>query len=115
VKSGEELEGTNGADRWPRTGKVHESSRRQVLRFSASLDHHRHSLPGFENYSWQYATKLAQITKARQGEPEGRQQPMAQICAFTPNVGMAIRNRMFHADHRPHHEGRIKNQQAGNP
>jgi len=48
VESDEELEGINGADQWPRTGRVHESSRGQVLRFSASLDHRRHSLLGFE-------------------------------------------------------------------
>ena len=70
-KSGEKLEGINGADLRPRTGRVHESSRSQVLRFSASLNHRCHFLVGSENHSRQFAIKLAQITKARQGQAEG--------------------------------------------
>jgi len=70
-KSGEKLEGINGADLRPRTGRAHESSRSQVLRFSASLNHRCHFLVGSENHSRQFAIKLAQITKARQGQAEG--------------------------------------------
>jgi hypothetical protein len=38
-KSGEKVEGTRDVDKRPQTMGVHESSRRQVLRFSASLIH----------------------------------------------------------------------------
>jgi hypothetical protein len=46
-----------------------------------------------------FATKLAQITTARQAEAErpGCSQ-RAQIWGLPPNVGVEIENRMFHAD-----------------
>src|SRR3954469_22295429 len=97
VESGEKLEGTNGAGYWPRTGRVHESSRSQVLRFSASLNHRCHFLLGSENHSKQFAIKLAQRTKARQGTTEAWLQPTSSNLGFTPNVGMEIGNRLFHA------------------
>jgi hypothetical protein len=70
MESGEKLEGISGADSWPRTKRVHESSRGQVLRFSASLVHRCNSLVGTENRSTQFPCKLAQIAKVRQGEAE---------------------------------------------
>ena len=48
-KSGEQVEGTRDVDKQPQTMGVHESSRRQVLRFSASSIHRCHSLVGSVN------------------------------------------------------------------
>ena len=45
-KSGEKVEGTRDADRRPQTVEVHESSRRQDLRVSASLIHRCRSFVG---------------------------------------------------------------------
>jgi TRAP-type mannitol/chloroaromatic compound transport system substrate-binding protein len=56
-----------------------------------------------------------QTSADNEGPPRGAGSPPAANglnSGFTPNVGMAIRNRMFHADHRPHDEGRMKNQQG---
>src|SRR3954447_20508330 len=97
VESGEKLEWANGADCWPRTGRVHESSRSQVLRFSASLNHRCHFLLGPENHSKPFAIKLAHRTKVRQGKPRSWLQPTGSNLGFTPNVGMEIGNRLFHA------------------
>jgi hypothetical protein len=61
------------------------------------LNHRCHFLLGSENHSKQFAIKLAQITKARQGDAEGLLQRMGSNLGFTPNVGMEIGNRLFHA------------------
>jgi TRAP-type mannitol/chloroaromatic compound transport system substrate-binding protein len=97
MESDEKLEEISGANQWPRTGRVHESSRGQVLRFSASLVHRCHSLVDSEIGRSQFAIKLAQITKARQWEAESPAAPNWLKFGFTPNVGMEIGNRMFHA------------------
>ena len=105
MESGEKLEGISGADVWPRTWSVHESSRGQVLRFSASLVHRCHSLVGSEISRRKFATKLAQITKARQGEAESLAAATDPNLGFTSYVGMEIGNRMFHAGRKPRQEG----------
>src|SRR3954452_17427613 len=84
VESGEKLEWANGADCWPRTGRVHESSRSQVLRFSASLNHRCHFLLGPENHSKPFAIKLAHRTKVRQGKPRSWLQPTGSNLGFYP-------------------------------
>jgi len=106
VESGEKLEGMNGAGWWPRTG---EFTRVRVARYCAS------QLPWITGAIFcsvlkitrsKLATKLARLTKARQGEAEGAWlQPTGSNLGFTPNVGMEIGNRMFHAGCKPRQEG----------
>jgi hypothetical protein len=116
MKSKEELEGLL-AQVDSRDPEVLVSSRRRVLRFSASLDHHCHSRLVLKFVWSEVAAKLAGLPALAKGKtravPACRR--WREIRAFTPNVGMAIRNRMFHADRRPQHEGRTKTSRAGDP
>jgi hypothetical protein len=66
-KSGEKVEGIRDADRRPQTVEVHESSRGQVLRFSASLIHRCRSFVGSINRPSDFESRLADIVKHRHG------------------------------------------------
>lgn len=71
-KSGEKVEGTRDVSRRPQTTGVHESSRRQVLRFSASLIHRCHSLVGSINRPKRFRL---QASRYRHGPPRASRQP----------------------------------------
>jgi hypothetical protein len=74
-KSGEKVEGIRDADRRPQTVGVHESSRGQVLRFSASLIHRCRSFVGSINRPSDFESRLADIVKNRHGQADNRAGP----------------------------------------
>src|SRR5450755_2734049 len=74
-KSGEKVEGIRDADRRPQTVGVHESSRGQVLRFSASLIHRCRSFVGSINRPSDFESRLADIVKDRHGQADNRAGP----------------------------------------
>ena len=82
-KSGEKVEGTGDVSRRPQTTGVHESSRRQVLRFSASLIHRCHSLVGSEIARSDFDCRLADIVMVRHGQAgnPGRSADTSEKCA----------------------------------
>jgi hypothetical protein len=71
-KSGEKVEGIRDADSRPQTVAVHESSRGQVLRFSASLIHRCRSFVGSINRPSDFDSRLADIVKDRHGQADYR-------------------------------------------
>lgn len=87
-KSDEKVEGIRDADRRPQTVGVHESSRGQVLRFSASLIHRCRSFVDSINRPSDFESSLADIVKDRHGQADnpGRSADTPEKCSAAPTL-----------------------------